>query len=167
MWPRCRSACYGARLAIAMVETDSQEDKLLDAEAWAEELDAWSRARRGTPEASETAALSRLIRALIKNIRLSIVADGDPEDRRYLVEELDMTIAQAQTIAMGSGPKKSTKTGGSIPPTLMRQQSIDISDETPPAVASGAPRTRTAQSISDLDFPAVKATTRPMKREED
>jgi hypothetical protein len=79
------------------------EECCLDAEAWAGELEDWLRTHPKDARESEMTSIAQLLRALVKSIRLSIVADENDENRGYLVEELESTMASARAIAAGVG----------------------------------------------------------------
>jgi hypothetical protein len=94
---------------------DEVEDKCLDAEAWADELAGWAKARAQLPEATEAKALSAMLRALVKSIRLSLFAEASPVDRGYLIEELESTLATSRALA--TGQRTRPLEGGSDCPT--------------------------------------------------
>lgn len=89
-------------------DLEAAEERCLEAEAWAHEISAWARARRGDPEAAEAEALVRMVTAIVKSIRLSMVAGDDADARGFLLEELDQLLARyrnplSPTTAEGSG----------------------------------------------------------------
>ncbi len=83
-------------------KTSHAEEVCLDAEAWATELEAWVKTRPAASEASDVKSLAAMLRAIVKSVQLSIIADEDPDDREFLVEELEQAIATARSLADGS-----------------------------------------------------------------
>lgn len=112
--------------------TEQVEDRCLDAEAWADELDLWRPTSADSARLAEAGALAAMLRALVKSIRLSLFAEGDPQDRGYLVEELDATIEMARTFATETGAPVASRAGRRsivpTPPALVR----DEDDDRPP-----------------------------------
>jgi hypothetical protein len=80
-------------------DLDAAEERCLEAEAWAHEISAWARARRGDPEGAEAEALVRMVTAIVKSIRLSMVAGDDADARGFLLEELDQLLARYRSPA--------------------------------------------------------------------
>lgn len=75
-------------------DLDEAEERCLEAEAWAHEISTWARALGDEPEATEAEALVRMVRAIVKSIRLSLVAGDDADARGLLLEELDQLLAR-------------------------------------------------------------------------
>lgn len=100
-------------------DLERAEEACLDAEAWAAELEDWLRARPSDRRASEMSSIARMLRALVKSIRLSIVADESDEDRRYLVEELEATMTNAGAMASGAGPEPPNRSSRSVTPAIL------------------------------------------------
>jgi hypothetical protein len=105
--------------------TDNPEDveeRCLDAEAWADELEAWARKRPRSPQAAEAPALAGLLRALAKSIRLSLFAEGSADDRGYLLEELESTLAMSRAMASGTSPPPvQSRSTGERPAAALRR----------------------------------------------
>ena len=83
-------------------DLDDAEERCLEAEAWADEIAAWGRARRGEPDADEAEALSRMVTAIVKSVRLSMVAGDDAATRSILLEELDGLLAKYRSPSSGA-----------------------------------------------------------------
>jgi hypothetical protein len=60
-------------------DLDDAEERCLEAEAWADEISAWGR---------------EMVTAIVKSIRLSVVAGEDRDTREFLLEELDQLLAK-------------------------------------------------------------------------
>ena len=75
-------------------DLDDAEERCLEAEAWAHEISEWARERPGDPAGTEAEALVRMITAIVKSIRLSLVAGDDPDARGFLLEELDQLLSR-------------------------------------------------------------------------
>jgi hypothetical protein len=88
------------------------EESCLDAEAWASELEDWVNGHLHAAPANDMKTLAQMLRALVKSIRLSIVADETDENRAYLVEELESTMAHARSLAAGIGQGGPTERRG-------------------------------------------------------
>ncbi len=82
-------------------DLDDAEERCLEAEAWADEIAAWGRARRGEADAAEAEALSRMVTAIVKSVRLSMVAGEDEATRSVLLEELDELLAKYRSPPSG------------------------------------------------------------------
>jgi len=132
---------------------ETAEECCLDAEAWAAELEDWVNGHLQAPLASDMSTIARMLRALVKSIRLSIVADESDDNRAYLVEELEGTIAKARELAAGLGHGAIVPRRGSSaslkPPSVLRS-SRDMSTAPPP----NEPDSRRAATVPEL--PAVK-----------
>ncbi len=146
--------------------TSHAEEVCLDAEAWATELEAWVRIRPTAAEASDVKSLAAMLRAIVKSVQLSIIADEDPADREFLVEELEQAIATASSLADGShrlGPlpaEESEDESQSAPPSL----TDGIKTKPPPKPRAteliARARTLSRQGISDLPIPPAARPTR-------
>ena len=116
------------------------EESCLDAEAWASELEDWVNGHLHAAPANDMKTLAQMLRALVKSIRLSIVADETDENRAYLVEELESTMAHARSLAAGIGQGGPTERRGSTrsyrPPSVLRS-ARDMSTAPPPPEGSG------------------------------
>lgn len=108
------------------------EDRCLDGEAWADELDLWRPKNADSSRVAEAAALAAMLRALVKSIRLSLLAEGDPRDRGYLVEELDATIEMSRAFALETGTPVRRRSHSMVapPPALVRDEGAR--DRSPP-----------------------------------
>ncbi len=84
-------------------DLDDAEERCLEAEAWAHEISEWARERPGDPAGTEAEALVRMVTAIVKSIRLSLVAGDDPEARGFLLEELDGLLSPYRSGAGSSG----------------------------------------------------------------
>ena len=144
------------------------EEACLDAEAWAGELEDWLKRRPGDARGPEMGSIARMLRALVKSIRLSIVADEDEENRRYLVEELFSTMQNARNIASGAGadaPLLQSRTISKTPPIFKRVS--DRPTAPPPAAAETKPppsklSPRDLFELSDFpDLPEPRRKGRP------
>ncbi len=94
----------------------STEDRLLDAEVVADEMAAYLDGQ-ADPEASQwndPRAICDMMRALIKNIRLGLIAD--PDSVTDLEEELEATLKSARAW-MCAGPVSAADTPTARPPS--------------------------------------------------
>jgi hypothetical protein len=75
-------------------DLDDAEERCLEAEAWADEISAWGREHRDDPGAEDAVTTARMVTAIVKSIRLSVVAGEDRDTREFLLEELDQLLAK-------------------------------------------------------------------------
>ncbi|NUP11104.1 MAG: hypothetical protein HOW73_34090 [Polyangiaceae bacterium] len=144
------------------------EEACLDGEAWAEEIEDWLRSRshdglrgssaREADRVAEMGSISRMLRALVQSIRLSIVADESTEDRTCLVEELESTIANARTAASGAGAaalvERRDRARTTPLPAILRSDTDADAARTAPPPPGASPRELFERApISDLPFP--------------
>ncbi|MBL8742256.1 MAG: hypothetical protein JNK04_14205 [Myxococcales bacterium] len=111
--------------------TGTTEDRLLDAEVLADEMAAYLDGQED-PEASkwnDPRAICDMMRALIKNIRLGLIAD--PDSVGDLEEELESTLKSARAW-MCAGPAPSAPTA---PPPASRLMQLEEDDLDLPASA--------------------------------
>jgi len=87
---------------------DDAEERCLEAEAWADEISAWGHEHlddRGSEDAITTA---RMVMAIVKSIRLSLVAGEDRDTREFLLEELDQLLEKYRSPTSSGEQLKAT-----------------------------------------------------------
>lgn len=93
----------------------------VDADDWATLLEDWGRTRPTDPDAGDAAAISGMLRALVKSVRLSEVAEADAEDREVLLEELANVLDMARSLSRANAsvaelPSPGPLGGRTLPP---------------------------------------------------
>jgi hypothetical protein len=73
-------------------DLDDAEERCLEAEAWADEISAWGTEHRDDPGSKDAITTARMVMAIVKSIRLSVVAGEDRDTREFLLEELDQLL---------------------------------------------------------------------------
>lgn len=80
-------------------DLDDAEERCLEAEAWADEISAWGREHEDEVAADDAMATARMVTAIVKSIRLSVVAGEDRDTREMLLEELDQLLQKYRSPA--------------------------------------------------------------------
>lgn len=135
--------------------TGSTEDRLLDAEVVADEMAAYLDGQ-DDPEASQwndPRAICDMMRALIKSIRLGLIAD--PDSVSDLEEELEATLKSARAwMCGGASPSAAMPTARPPQPAAKKLLTFEEDDLDLPA--------STPQRDFDLGSPvSQRATARP------
>jgi hypothetical protein len=92
-----------------------------DADDWAALLEDWGRRRPTDPDAGDAAAISGMLRALVKSVRLSELAEADAQDREILCEELANVLEMARSLSRANAsvaklPSPGPLGGRTLPP---------------------------------------------------
>ena len=94
---------------------EAAEVRCTEAEEVADELDAWVEASGG--DADEGMALSGMLRALAKSLRLACVAGADDKDRADLMDEVESTLTMALALIQRGSTLQTSRDGlRTIPP---------------------------------------------------
>lgn len=136
-------------------EVTRSEETCLEAEDWAHELESYYKAHPTCAEAGEISSLAQMLRAMVKSIRLSIVAEESAEDRGFLIEELVGAIKMAGTVT--GGPARSVSSSSpseEIPDLFAGPQSSRRTAPPPPGMS---PRDILSR---ELDLPSPHKPTR-------
>jgi len=140
------------------------EERLLDAEAVADEIAAYIEAQSdpGASQWNDPRAICDMMRALIKSIRLGLIAD--PEGVTDLEEELESTLKSARAwMCVGPLPATATSVTRQMPAvgSLLRleEDDLDLPSTRDPSASLDLPANLNRPGNLDLGSPLSQRTT--------